>query len=313
MENKLTIKDSSISFVSTFVLCQLGTLFFAVIGLVISSVFGVSNESFMSFLDTSIGCLLLSIAMDAIIILCFFFFSKNKNNKIMTKPTVKKLCFYILISLLCFVTLFPVVTVVNSLIYNFFPKRSLTYPLTTSNYFISLISMVILPAVAEELLFRGLIFKGLQKGGNTFAIIISSLMFALFHLSLEQTIYPILMGLVFAVIMCYENNIIYCITVHLTNNFITLTLQYFNILLAFNHWSYYIIALIAAIIFITVLILAIKKFTTKHHSEQSSTASMSQSNKKPNTKIETEHKIYLALSLTIITIIWLIVLLTTIF
>lgn len=309
MENKLTVKDSAISFLSTCILCQLGTLFFAVIGLIIANMFNVTSELFMNFLNTCLGSFLLSLTMDAIIIVCFYSFNKKKNNKIISKPNIKKISFYILVAVLCYLTLYPVVSVVNSLIYTFFPQRSLSYPLTTGNYFISLISMVILPAIAEELLFRCLIFKGLQKSGNLFAITVSSLMFALFHLSLEQTIYPILMGLVFAVIMCYENNIIYCIVVHLANNFITLTLEYFKISLVFNHWSYYIITLIAAIIFTTTLIIIIKKFILTNNS----TSTTKLNTEKQSKKISNEHKIYLALSLTIITILWLIVQLTTIF
>ncbi len=154
--------------------------------------------------------------------------------------------------------------------------------------------MTILPAIAEELVFRGIIFKGLQKFSNTFAITISAIMFSLFHLSLEQTIYPILMGLVLAVIMCYENNIIYCIAIHLTNNLIALTLKYFNISLTFNHWSYYLIALACAIIFITLSTIIIKKLKTQKQ------------------KIEGEHKAYLIICTGIIFIIWLVTQISTI-
>lgn len=297
MENKLTIKDSAISFISTFILCQIGCLVFAVLGLIISSFFGVSNSQFYSFLNTCVGCLILTIVMDAIMIACFFFFNRNKQNKIIAKPSIKKLAIYIALALLCYLLLYPVVATVNKLIYLFYPASSLTYPLTTKNYFLSLISMVLLPAIAEELIFRGLIFRGLQKGGNKFAIIISSIMFAIYHLSLEQTIYPILMGLVFAVIMCHENNILYCIALHFTNNFITITLQYFNISLLFNHWSYYLIALVCFAIFITLIYIAIKNLNKK------STKS----------EINFENKTYLTSILIIMIILWLVVQLTTIF
>ena len=303
MENKLTVKDSAISFLTTFILCQLGTAFFAIAGLIAANIFGINNSTFISFLNTCFGSLLLTLCMDIIIIVCYFYFTKNKNNKIITKPQTKKILIYIAIAILCYITLYPIVNVFNNLIYKFFPESSLPYQLTTTNYFISLISMVILPAITEELLFRGLIFKGLQKNGNVFAIIVSSIMFALFHLSMEQTIYPLLMGIVFAVIMCYENNIIYCITVHLANNFTTLTLQYFKISLAFSHWTYFLLALVSIIIFATVIILAIKKLcnTTKV-----------KTNNTPQSVNKT-NKIYLISSLTIMSILWLIVQLTTIF
>ena len=303
MENKLTVKDSSISFLTTFILCQLGTAFFAVAGLLVANIFGISNPTFISFLNTCFGSLLLTLSMDIIMVICYFLFSKNKNNKIIAKPQIKKILIYIAIAILCYITLYPVVNVFNRFIYLFFPESSLPYELTTTNYFISLISMVILPAITEELLFRGLIFKGLQKNGNTFAIIVSSIMFALFHLSLEQTIYPLLMGIVFAVIMCYENNIIYCITVHLVNNFITLTLQYLKISLTFSHWTYFILALVLIVVFTIVIILATKKLCNR-------TSLETNNNSKSTNK---ENKVYLICSLTIMSILWLIVQLTTIF
>ena len=295
MENKLTVKDSSISFLTSVVLCQFGTLFFAAFGLIIASMFGVKNETFLAFVNTALGYLLLTLFMDVLLVLTFFLFNKNKNNQIISKPTTKKVLTYVLLALACYILLYPIVTVFNSVIYNFFPTNDLTYKLTTANYFVSLVSLVLLPAVAEELIFRGIIFKGLQKRSNRFAIIISSIMFSLFHLSLEQTIYPILMGIVLAVIMCYENNIIYCITVHLINNFISLTLKYFNISLAFNHWSYYLIALACAIIFTTLSTIVIRKLKT------------------PKQKVENEHIAYLIICTGIIFIIWLVAQISIIF
>jgi len=297
MENKLTVKDSSVAFLSSIVLCQLGTLFFAAIGLIIASFFNITNETFFAFIDTAIGSLVLSLFMDALIFLIFFFFNKKKDNKIIAKPKTKKVLSYILLAVICYLVLYPIVISFNSIIYKFFPARDLTYNLNTANYFISLIPMVILPAIAEELLYRGLIFKGLQKAGNTFAIIASAIMFSLFHLSLEQTIYPFLMGLILAVIMCYENNIIYCITLHLTNNFLALTIKYFNINLSFAHWSYYLIAILCLFAFISIITIIIKKLKEKTQVE----------------KISSEHKVYFAICLAIVLILWIVIQLSTIF
>jgi len=296
MDNKLTIKNSSIAFLSSFLLCQLGTAIFAIIGLIISSMFGVSNETFFKFIETAIGYLILSLVMDALIISVFLIVNKNKKNNIISKPKINKILIYILIAIVCYTILYPIIDIANELIYKIGIKpSSLTYKLTTTNYFISIISLVIAPAIAEELLFRGLIFKGLQKGGNTFAIIISALMFSLFHLSLEQTIYPFIMGLVFGVIMCKENNILYCILVHLINNFITLTLSYFNISLTLTHWLYYIIAAFCLIIFITTITILIKKLNKDSKKE----------------KIDNENKIYFYICLSIILVIWLTVQIST--
>lgn len=151
--------------------------------------------------------------------------------------------------------------------------------------------MVIAPAICEELLFRGIIFKGLQKHGKVLSITISALMFSLFHMSISQTVYPILMGMLLAVIMYYENNIYYCIAVHLTNNFLSLTLSYFKINLIFNHWTYILLAIILLAVFLTLIL----TFTIKNNKN---------SEKQPISKT---NLIILLSSLAIMILFWILV------
>ena len=297
MENKLTIKDSSIAFLSSVVLCQIGTLFFAVFGLIIASFFKISSDEFFIFLETATGTLITSLFMDLFIVCIFLFLNKKKDNHILKKPTTKKILFYVLLTIICYLLVNPIVNSFSSIISHFFPINDLTYSLNTKNYFISLISMAVLPAIAEELLFRGIIFKGLQKRSNTFAIIISAIMFALFHLSLQQTIYPLLMGIILAVIMCHENNIIYCILFHFLNNFLTLTLKYFNVSLIFNHWTYYILAAICLAIFVFAAVKHIKKLK----------------NSQTTNKTTGEDKSYFIICTAIVTLVWIAIQISTIF
>ena len=190
----------------------------------------------------------------------FLFLNRKKENKITQPVKLNKLFLYILIAITSFFTLYPIIVCIDSLLIKCGIKLStLSYELTTKNYLISLLSLVIAPAICEELLFRGLIFKGLSKHGKTFAITISALMFSIFHMSISQTIYPILIGLLLAVIMHYEQNIYYCIAVHMTNNFLSLTLSYFKINLIFDHWTYILLAIILAAAFIYIIISLILK------------------------------------------------------
>ena len=109
-------------------------------------------------------------------------------------------------------------------------------------------------AIAEELLFRGLIFKGLKKHGKSFSIIATTIMFMLFHMAIDQAIYPLLMGLLLGVIMWKEDNIIYCIAVHMTNNIMSLTISYFNIPLSFNHWTFILMAILIVLAYLTAIL-----------------------------------------------------------
>jgi membrane protease YdiL (CAAX protease family) len=82
------------------------------------------------------------------------------------------------------------------------------------------------PAISEELVFRGVIFNGLRQYGKKTAVIVSALLFALIHSSIEQTVYPILFGLILAYIVLKTNNVIYAMIAHFINNAIVIVLNY---------------------------------------------------------------------------------------
>ncbi len=253
-KKKLTIKDSSIAFLSAFLLSQLAIVIVTIIAIFICKIANINTE-YQTFFNTSYGYLILASVMYLVILLTFVFINKNKDNKIIYKPNIKKLLLYVVIAILSFLLLYPIITIVDSLLVDLgISLNTIPYELNTPNYFISLISLVILPAICEELLFRGLIFKGLKPYGKVFSIIMTSLIFSLYHMSIDQTIYPFLIGLLLSVIMYKENNILYCIAIHFTNNFLSLTLSYFNINLSYNHWTYILIAIILFIAFITTML-----------------------------------------------------------
>ena len=184
--------------------------------------------------------------------------------------------------------LYPIVICADSLLIKCgISLNSIPYTLDTKNYILSIFSLVIAPAICEELLFRGLIFKGLKRHGKAFSIIITAVMFTIFHLSISQTVYPLLMGLLLSFVMYRENNIIYCILIHMINNFISLTLSYAGVSLIFNHWTYIMLAIVLAVIFISILLICILK-----------------DNKKED-PIDRSGKIFLVCSLIIMSIIWL--------
>lgn len=222
-KNKLTVKDSCLSFLLGFILCQLGVLVTTCIVLFACKFLRVDS----SFLNTCVGYTILSLSLYFIMLLIFAYFNKNKDNKITQKIKFSKLLIYISIAIASFFALYPIVVCVDTLLAKLgFTLNSLSYELTTKNYFISILSLAIAPAICEELLFRGLIFSGLKKHGKILSVTITSLMFCLYHLSISQTVYPMMMGLLLTIIMFYEQNIYYCIAAHFTNNFLSLTFSF---------------------------------------------------------------------------------------
>lgn len=73
------------------------------------------------------------------------------------------------------------------------------------------LSSVILPPLAEEIIFRGLIFTYLKKAGigMLLANLIQAVLFGVFHMNLIQGIYAALLGFLFGYLTCrYESLII---------------------------------------------------------------------------------------------------------
>lgn len=73
--------------------------------------------------------------------------------------------------------------------------------------------------IAEELLFRGLVLRKLQPYGKRFAIVMSALVFGLFHGNLVQIPYAFLVGLVLGYV-ALEYNILWAMVLHMINNLV---------------------------------------------------------------------------------------------
>jgi membrane protease YdiL (CAAX protease family) len=98
--------------------------------------------------------------------------------------------------------------------------RNIFESLTAGQTFVfSIISVAVIPAFTEELLFRGLILDGLTRNySKRKAIVISALLFGLIHLNPWQFVTAFLIGLVSAWICIETNSILLSIFIHLFNN-----------------------------------------------------------------------------------------------
>ncbi len=81
-----------------------------------------------------------------------------------------------------------------------------------------LLEIAIFPAIAEEMLFRGIIMRGLEQFGSLFAVICSSAMFSLMHGNFSQMILQFIGGIAIGgVVMITKNYLLGC-AMHFTNN-----------------------------------------------------------------------------------------------
>ena len=77
----------------------------------------------------------------------------------------------------------------------------------------------VMPAICEELAFRGFILSGLRRMQNKWlAVLISSLFFGIAHQMLQQSIAAFAVGLLIGYIAIQTNSIIPCMVYHLVHN-----------------------------------------------------------------------------------------------
>lgn len=139
----------------------------------------------------------------------------------------------ILILGICIVAFFPLINMIYSAIETTGYDASGALGFEMTNWWRLLIGVVIycvLPSVVEELIFRGIMLKGmLNRAKPIVAITISSFAFFIMHGSLIQSFYQLILGFVLGIICYYTKNIIYPIVFHFLNNLTVVLMGYFNV------------------------------------------------------------------------------------
>lgn len=95
-------------------------------------------------------------------------------------------------------------------------------------FWLVLLVMAVMPAIGEELLFRGFLFGSLrERMGSRWALLISALVFGAFHMNLVKLIPTAMLGAVFAFVVGASGSIYLSMALHFINNAISLAaMQY---------------------------------------------------------------------------------------
>ena len=113
----------------------------------------------------------------------------------------------------------------------------------SGGYFaLDLLIYALLPAIAEEIIFRGVIQRSISSKFNGFvAVFFSTLMFVLVHGSLQQTVYQLIVGIMLGYLACVGGNIVYSIILHFLSNALVLVTGCFDIVqyLSSDYTYYY--------------------------------------------------------------------------
>ena len=199
-----------------------------VLTLVFTLVSALMDIPYDKFLNSRFVAYVNIVAMGIAYLILYFVF--NKKNKIKNfsscglknKPDV----IYLILSIVAGVGCVFVFEPITSLILGGLEKigfnvmGDLPYVMDTwQRIILGIIGYALLPAIAEELVFRGVVQKAFGSRCTAFCtIFFSTFCFVIMHGSLQQFIYQIVLGVVLASFYYFTKNILYSFIFHFVNN-----------------------------------------------------------------------------------------------
>lgn len=93
------------------------------------------------------------------------------------------------------------------------------------------LTLALLPAIFEELFFRGLLLSSLDGHGKVTKVVAVGVCFALYHCNLGQFIYQFIYGVAFCLLALYAKSVLPCIIAHFVNNFFIILCEYLGIVI----------------------------------------------------------------------------------
>lgn len=97
---------------------------------------------------------------------------------------------------------------------------------TPTSLLLNIVVMAVLPAMLEELLFRGCVLRVLRPYGDWFAIVVSAVLFGLMHGNIIQIPFALVVGIALGWLYVTTENIWLPIAVHFANNLLSVLMEY---------------------------------------------------------------------------------------
>ena len=194
-----------------------------------------------------------------------FFFGWEKKKGI--QPSVKKrirLCkikpLTVVFSILFSISIYPVVQLVNMLSLLFVKNKinsAITASVQDSPVWLGLLIFALVPAVTEEIIYRGFFYQSYRGLGRRAGMGISSFIFGMMHLNFNQFLYAFFMGLLFALLMEITDSLWPCILTHFMINGCSVFMSAKNVSMPIGRLSLLVAA--GAVISALLLFLMAKK------------------------------------------------------
>jgi membrane protease YdiL (CAAX protease family) len=208
-------------------------LFVAIINILFSLVVEIVNIAYGDFLDDDMLMLLLMIQFYCVLFPTLFYMIGNKINikdvLRFNSPGILPSFLIILISAPAFYaasSLNSVVAYILQFIGHAPEDTVIPIPQNPGEVLVSILVIAIAPAICEEILHRGILLKAYENRGTMKAIVISGIMFGIFHFDITNLLGPIFLGILFGYYVVKTNSIFAAAIAHFMNNFLATVLQY---------------------------------------------------------------------------------------
>lgn len=186
---------------------------------------------YMMGLVQDIWSYIFTLILDAAFIYCVYTITKTKKFNFMEAikanraPKLKQVFLCLVIAIVCMFGFSSLTNLFLELLYNA-GYSSVAADVSIPNvwyYLVYVLFICVVPAIAEEVLFRGLICSGLKKISTVVAVFGSAFLFMIMHGNPDQTVHQFILGVVLALAFLVSNNIWVPILIHFFNNFIAIT------------------------------------------------------------------------------------------
>lgn len=203
-----------------------------IISLIVSLIIGASgiaDTDAAKYISYAVSPIAIGITL--VLALCLY---KQPARKVMPVRCHPK--YYLIGLMLIFGLLFSLSSLNEYLIKLFelmgYVRRQNTVPdLSGWNLLPAILVIAVLPAVLEEILFRGIVLNNIEgEAGSVASVFLVGLIFSLYHASVEQTVYQFICGCLFTLLALRAKSVAPTVLIHFINNALILIFGSFNLL-----------------------------------------------------------------------------------
>jgi membrane protease YdiL (CAAX protease family) len=137
-----------------------------------------------------------------------------------------------------------------------------------AGFFGVMLVIAVFPSVLEELVFRGLLLKGLKPCGEVVAVFVCGALFALYHQKPEQTVYQFCCGAAFALVALKSGSVLPTVVAHFLNNAWILVMTKFSLTLDAIYLPFLIFSALCLVLSLSVLIFVDKKQVSEVYTKE---------------------------------------------